>query len=379
MAECGLRYQITVIAQPGKQSVKNQPGAYDSPASYFEAVYQIFQYGEQADSDSNSHFFNIDGQTINLRFAGSALTPRIIPALEHLRGVPTTSPQLTIYLWDSASTHYPFPLHPWSGNASSAFGEEFHSDEGRIHFNDGRFRMYFYMDDMILMLDSHKGKAIFWVEDAQKLPYHESGAPLRSLLDWWFSNNYRQFVHAAALGTDKGGVLLIGKGGSGKSTTTLACLDSPLQIAGDDYCLLTSTPSPYVKSLYSTAKMDPLDINRLPHLRTDISNADRLDSEKALFFLYKRHPKKIIKGFPLRALLIPRITGGTQTSIKPASSIASLMALAPSTIFQLVNEGSTSFGFMSRLVREVPSFYLDLGTDLAQIPATIMELLSNYQ
>ncbi len=361
------------------QSGEYQLGAYDSPASYFDAVYQIFQHGEQADSDSNSHFFNVGGQTIRLRFAGSALTPRIAPALEHLGQAPTTSPQLTICLWDSASTHNPFPLHPRSGSASSAFGEELRSDEERVHYNDGRFRMYFYTADMILMLDSHKGKAIFWVEDAQKLPYYESGAPLRSLLDWWFSNSYRQFVHAAALGIDKGGVLLIGKGGSGKSTTTLACLDSSLQIAGDDYCLLTSKPSPYVYSLYSTAKMDPLDLNRLPHLRTEISNADRLDSEKALFFLYKRHPQKIIKGFPLRALLIPRITGGMHTSIKPASPAAGLMALAPSTIFQLVNEGSTSFEFMSRLVREVPSFYLDLGTDLAQIPPTIMELLSNYQ
>ena len=362
------------------QSIEYPQGAYENPASYFEAVYQIFQYGEQADGDPNSHFFNIDSQTIRLRFAGSALTPRITPALEHLRGAPTTSPQLTICLWDSASTHNPFPLHPWSGSASSAFGEGFRSvNEERIHFNDGRFRMYFYMDESILMLDSHKGKAIFWVEDAQKLPYHESGAPLRSLLDWWFSNSCRQFVHAAALGISKGGVLLIGKGGSGKSTTTLACLDSPLQIAGDDYCLLSSKPSPYVYSLYSTAKMEPQNLNRLPHLKTEISNADRLDSEKALFFLYKRHPQKIIKRFPLRALLIPRITGGMQTSIKPASPVACLMALAPSTIFQLVNEGDKSFDFMSRLVREVPSFYLDLGTDLVQIPATIMELLSNYQ
>jgi hypothetical protein len=53
--------------QPGMQSVKYQLGAYKNPASYFEDVYQIFQYGEHADSESNSYFFNIDGQTIWIR------------------------------------------------------------------------------------------------------------------------------------------------------------------------------------------------------------------------------------------------------------------------------------------------------------------------
>jgi hypothetical protein len=44
-----------------------------------------------------------------------------------------------------------------------------------------------------------------------------------------------------------------GKGGSGKSTTALACLDSPLVYASDHYCSLTNEPAPYVYSLYDSA------------------------------------------------------------------------------------------------------------------------------
>lgn len=236
--------------------------------------------------------------------------------------------------------------------------------------------MYFYMGDNVLMMDSKSALAIFWIRDARQLPYYESGAPLRTLLHWWLSNHGRQFVHAAAVGTAKAGVLLAGKGGSGKSTTVLACLDSPLVYASDDYCLLTTEPAPYVYSLYSSAKLDADNIHRLPHLASAISNADRLDTEKALLFLHEHCPEKIVSGFPVRAILLPRVTGRPGTTLTPASPITALKALAPSTLFQLPGAGHSAFQVMSKFVKQVPCYHLELGTDLAQIPEVILGLLS---
>jgi hypothetical protein len=363
----------------GMPELLNQNTAYQSPGSYFEAVQNAFIEAERTADVSTSHYFDIDSQIVWMQFAGNALASRVTPALDHLSCPPSDTPHLTIYLWDSVSTNYPFPLHPWSSSAPSTFRDGFRQEEERILYHDDRYRMYFYLAEMMLMLDFQQGKAVFWVEDARQLDFYERGAPLRSLLDWWFSGYDRQFAHAAAVGTSEGGVLLIGKGGSGKSTSALSCLDSPLQIAGDDSCIVGSKPTPYVHSLYNSAKLHPENLQNLPHLRDKITNSDMLDTEKAMFYLHRSYSRKFIKKFPLSALLVPNITGERHTSFRPASPAACLIALAPSTIFQLVNLGETPLQFMSRLVRKLPSYHLDLGTDLDQIPHVIMDILKIHQ
>ena len=81
-----------------------------------------------------------------------------------------------------------------------------------------------------------------------------------------------------------GGVLLAGKGGSGKSTTALTCLNSELQYVSDDYCVVVAQPSPFAYNLYCTAKVRADNTHRVPHLMPTVSNGNRLGDEKALFF-----------------------------------------------------------------------------------------------
>ncbi len=189
-------------------------------------------------------------------------------------------------------------------------------------------------------------------------------------------HHHRQLTHAAAIGTSKGGVLLIGKGGSGKSTTALSCINSGFFYVSDDYCLLTTDPVPYVYSLYNSAKLDADNIQKFPNLAPAISNTDHLDSEKALFFLYEYCSEKMATGFPIRAILLPRVSGHPETKLTPASPAESLTALAPSTIFQLPGAGVAAFQIMVRLVQQIPCYTLELGTNLSRIPDVILCLLS---
>lgn len=174
-----------------------------------------------------------------------------------------------------------------------------------------------------------------------------------------------------------GGVLLTGKGGSGKSTTALSCLDSELFYVSDDYSLITSKPIPTVYSIYSTAKKRANDIDRLPFLKPIISNSDRLSQEKALYFLDQYFPEKIIKSFPLKAVLIPRITGKVETSLEKTASIMGLSTLVPSTIKQLPNTGKEACQIMNDVVKKLPCYYLNLGTNIQEIPLIIAEYLAN--
>jgi hypothetical protein len=208
------------------------------------------------------------------------------------------------------------------------------------------------------------------------MPYWEGGAPLRLLLHWWLSHGPMQLMHGGAVGLPAGGVLLVGRSGSGKSTAAVACLDSALGYAADDYVLARAAPQPYAHSLYNTAKLDADNLHRFPHLRPALRNADKLDTQKGLLFLHEALPERVLRGFPIRAVLLPRFSGQTHTRVRPASAGQALAAAAPTTIFQNRRTGPQILQMNASLVRQVPAYVLETGTDLAQIPAAILALLA---
>lgn len=309
------------------------------------------------------------GFPVRLRFAGPALVSFLTPALAHLAARPVSSPALTVCLWDSVSTRTAMPSPPWQADD--------YRERGEIRgFNNERIRTAFQMGSNALsMVDLEKNLALFWIRSAEQVPFWETGAPLLSIFHFWMGQQGIQLIHAGAVGMPDGGVLLAGRGGSGKSTTALSCLDSELFFAGDDYCLLASEPVPTVYSMYSTGKKDPKDIQRLPFLISAIGNRARLDTEKAVYFLHEHFPKKILPSFPLRAIATPRLTGEPDTTFKETSPREVLTALAPSTIFQLPGAGQEALRMMRNTVRQVRCYYLNLGTDMAQIPGVIFKLL----
>lgn len=339
-----------------------------NPLEFFHQVYTAFKQAE-ATVGTVDRFYRIAGFTIRLRFAGEALVSRLTPALAHLSQGVTEKPDLTICLWDSTSTQTPIPPPPWQGGQLQQRGEI-------LGFNTDRISTAFQWGaNALSLLDLQENLGIYWVNNAQQLPYWEGGSPVRTILHTWLSERSVQMVHAGAVGLPTGGVLLVGKGGSGKSTTALCCLDSDLFYAGDDYVAVTPHPTPQVYSLYNTGKKRANDIDRLPTLKPIITNHERLETEKALYFLYQHFPDRIVNGFPLKAILIPKITGGLDTSLTELSSVTALAALVPSTIKQLPNAGQTACRLITQVAQTTPCYSLNLGTDLQQIPRIILALL----
>ncbi len=345
--------------------------------TYFQMIHAGFERAAQV-AGMIEFFYAIGGYTVCLRFAGLGLVPYLTPAIAHLATAPTT-PDLTICLWDNASTSTRLPLLIGSlVELLEANWTNYLGPRKEVKGYDGdRIRSNFHIGPNILsVIDRQQNLACYWIADAQNLPYWEKGSPLQTILNWWTSDHHRQYVHAGAVGTATGGVLLAGKGGSGKSSTALACIDSPLVYASDDYCLLSTEPTPYVYSLYNTAKLKGQeDLERFPRLAPFVNNRDRIGQEKAMLFLHQHHPKKVVSGFPIRAVLLPQVTGKSDTQLRPTTGSTALRALAPSTILQLSGSGQTAFQMMSNLVKQVPCYVLELGTDVAQIPDVILRLL----
>lgn len=349
------------------------PAADSRPAAFFEAAYAAYQRAERASGGATDDWYEIAGFPIRLRSAGTALAARLTPALAHLTA-PAAEPALTICLWDTVSTGVPMPRPPW--------GEEDFLARAEIRgYNTARFRTaYDVRGGALRLLDQARNLAIFWTHDPATLPTYDRSAPFRMILHWWMQARQRHFVHAGAVGTAEGGVLLAGKRGTGKSTAATASLLAGLLYAGDDYCLVSTESMPCVHSLYSSAKLD-LDTlrQRAPGLEALISNPAELGREKALLFLHPHYPAQMAHGFPVRAILLPTLTGGRETRLTPAAPIAALHALAPGTLAQLSGAGAEEFRAISVFVQAVPSYHLELGAEPDQIPRVIARLLNEGQ
>lgn len=348
-------------------------GRSSKAADYFQSVYELFQAAGTAVGSVVTRSYSIGGYEIGLSFAGSALLDSVTQALGHLQVKESSNPALTVCVWDSASTGQRMAAPPWERDDFLARGVIQGYNDERIH------TAFQYGSSAVNMFDAERNLGIFWVPAADDLAYWEKGAPLRTILHWWFSRHKRQLVHAAAVGNSCGGVLIGGKGGSGKSTTALACLQAGLAYASDDYALLGLEPEPIVYSLYGSAKLDGNQLKRFPHLLSKVSNEHRLKDEKALLFVNRHYPSRVKASFPLRAILLPRVTGKPETLLIRTGMAKGLTALAPSTIFQLPGAGNETFKFLAAFVRSVPSYELALGTNLDEIPRVIEELLLGHE
>jgi hypothetical protein len=352
-------------------SVERQPdsagGPPPDPARFFDAVLDVFQHASAG--RLVEHRYRIGGKAVLMRFAGNALADRFSPAIGHLSDTFQAEPDLTVHFFDDRSTGARMPPAPWPPEA--------HGQRGVIQgYNDDRFFTTYEIGINILqMFDAKRNAGIYWVRDYEWIPYWENSFPMRSILHWRFRHDPLQAIHAGAVGNASGGVLIAGKSGSGKSTTTLACLTSGLLYAGDDYVLADIAGEPYVHSLYSTAKLVPDNCDRFPQLRPLVSNPDKLGEQKALIYLREHFPASIVRGLPLRAILLPRVTGQPNTKLVKAGAMDAFRAIAPTTLLHLTRATDEAARKISALCRSLPVYWLDAGTELPQIPQVIAKFL----
>lgn len=313
----------------------------------------------------------IAGGSVSLECAGPVIRERLARAFAHLEIDSAPATDLTIRLWDSRSSGSEPPPLP-DVPPDPALGALYHFDEPplRASYQPGL--------ETLSVLDAEAGVAWHWVGDAYALPYWEQACPIRQLLFWWLGGRGYLQVHGGSVGTENGGVLLVGRAGSGKSTSALACLRSELLYAGDDYVAVCVEPAPRVQSLYNSGKLEPDHVRGLlPHLLPALANRDRLDVEKAVLYVHEEFPKQATQGFPLRAIVVPSVRAEQrEPRIVRTGRAAAFAALAPSTMVQLHTAGSDAWAMMSTLTESVPCYGLELGSDIDAIPHAIADFLA---
>ena len=342
-------------------------------ARYFAALEAAFARAESRHGGGRSQRRQLAGKTLRLAFADEACPRVLLPALQHLAPAPDDAPaNLDVLAWDECATGEPLPPPPWQWPESDQPLRIVLPPEAegyRLFVTPRR--------DALTLYDLAAGRAVLWTADANRLPTHWHGSPLVTLFHAWSRRQELHLLHAGCVGTEHGGVLLAGPGGSGKSTTALLCLQAGLRYVSDDYCLLAVSPAPQAHCLFSTGKLHRDHIRRFPELAARAVDPQPDEFEKKVVFAAEHFPGAITRTLPLRAVVLPRIAGSAETTWRRIPPAEALRGLAPSTLFQLPGEDPGGLRAMAALVRQLPCFHLALGNRFEAIAPAVAALIAD--
>jgi hypothetical protein len=308
---------------------------------------------------------------VRLRFAGEQLADALLPALARRRQPPTGHPDITINLWEATATpHAPIP-YPWTPAQIGPGGLINGSATTPI------LAIHDTASGAITLHHRPQHTILHRVPNHHTIPWWERAAPLRPALHLALTQPGHHLVHAGAVGRDHGAILLAGAAGAGKTTTALAALTHGLHYLADDYILLHTHPDPTAHSIYNTAKLDGGHLRRFPALASLVRfPPPEAADEKAVLDVASVRAGAPRQSLPVRAVVVPRISGVTKRArLRPTRSSDALLALAPSTVFQMPFDDRAVLGSLARLVREVPSYTLELGEDPAQLAEMLEQTL----
>jgi len=347
------------------------------PRAYFEEAGEIGR-AVFADGAGRERVYSLGGLRCLIRYADGAAEAAVHRALAHVEISAGGPADLTIGVWDEtqASRLLPEP-HPHMLVDYRNHCLELCSDA-----------RYLALEERWLgtrsFIDRQAGVAWYCVRDAGTLPYYERAAPLRSLLNALLVGRGRHLVHAAAVGTSAGGVLLTGPPGAGKSSSALACLGGKLGFVADDWCGVTAgetggetgRKSPRIFSVYASSKLRIDGLDRFPEMRARIDNFDRLDDEKATAFLAEHWRSALVAECPVKAIFIPEVAGGARTAVVPTAGKDAWRAMTSWTLKQLTGCGRDSIALLARFAASLPAFRLQLGRDRHEVRAALEEAVA---
>jgi len=308
---------------------------------------------------------------VDVVVAGDDLAAVLLPALDGLAAADGPA-RGTVGAWDAAATGVGFPARPGTPDTrplrclvrrdGRPVAEVEWPSEGALRTADRDARLH-----------------LLAVGSPPTIAPWEAGVPLRRQLSWALGPEV-QFVHAAAVGGPDGVALMMGPGGSGKSSTALACLQAGMGFLSDDYCLVRDEP-PVAHRLHATARVFDHDVPRFRGLSPALMSAPVAPSAagerpKALFLLQQSRPDAMLASAPVRVLLVLEPRGRDRPRLEPLRASEALRLVAPSALWQMSIEPDRDLAGMRALVAAVPCFRLVLAEDRAANPALVEHALA---
>lgn len=218
--------------------------------------------------------------------------------------------------------------------------------------------------------------AVQLMDSATRYPPWEESFPLRLLVHWIGQGPGRGMIHAGTLGHDGVGVFLAGAGGAGKSGTSLSGILNGLKSVGDDYVGVNCTAaSVEAHPVLRLMKQDPDGLERLGIAETrGVFNRPNWQG-KYEFDFDQLVPGARATRLAMTAILLPRISRAPRSSIRRTSGRRAMMALAPSSLYQLHGNWAADFKVIASVARALPAYELELSSSPTEICHTIRSFI----
>ncbi len=311
--------------------------------------------------------------TLSLRIAGRSLTlvgnglpavrPAVFPLIEPEHPAPAHTPVLEI------TAHADPASRPeWS---ALDMGSHRGPDGRLIVLRRGPSSVEQFVPGAVPRLLLEASPAALASGDLRAQPAHHTLAA-------WLSSPRVQMVHAGAVSLDGCGVLFIGVGGRGKTTTALTCAQAGFGFLGDDLCVVEAGDPAQgipatVHGVYATAKVNADTRQRLE--AEDWETLGITPSGKAAVAL----PPHVQFQRSARLVAIVAVRAGDDSTPQPRRvSQRAAIQLLGSTALPIASGSGTPGHWLSTaaaLVREVPAFELGLGWDLDRVVSAIRDLV----
>ena len=317
--------------------------------------------------------FALAGRPATIEVAGDRLYERLVPALAHLEG--TAGPgaaRFVARLWDADATGVR-PLYAAPKADPTGPAELSASDDGRWVVQRRAHA--------VLAHDRARGEVAGWFSGVDRLPLYDRGRPLHPQILLANQDAGAPPLHAALVARDGRGALLVGAGGSGKSTAALACFLAGFEFLGDDYVSLLRDEGGFVgHGVYSSTFVDPEHLRRFPELHARAVSPSWPGEDKSVVFLLETSRAlpgagRLARVSPIDAMFLPTVGPGP-TRVAPATPAEAGLRLVQGGLALAPHAGSAGLPRLFDLAAAVPTFRLTLGPELAEIPRAIAAALS---
>ena len=319
------------------------------PAFYTAAAHEHDLAAEQGGLVERNLRFG--DRTVQVRIAGPDLAAVLLGAFAERGGETASAEDASVAVWEAAACPAGVVPVPWDWTDVGPGGLV------RGSGADGLVAVHETGSGALTLIETSKRAVLHRVLDRALVPWWERAAPLRPSLFWALGGAGRHLVHAGAVGDDRGGVLLVGARGAGKTTVVVAALHHGLDLIADDYVLLRAGSGWEAVSVYGT-----------------VSVADGVAESKTVLDATAATAASVRESLPVRAVVAPRVRGG-RAQLRCVNPALALRAWAPSTALHMPFDEGAVVASLADIVRSVPCFTLDVGDDESELANALDQVL----
>jgi hypothetical protein len=313
------------------------------------------------------------GRDMTISVVGAALCDAVHPSFAHLADSaaaadPTAA--ASIRLWDCAATGVRPPAVP-------ALADWVATGEGwRASSHDGGRYLCEKRPASLLWLDRLEAQLVGCFADGRRLDCADRARPLQRIMSELCRSLEIQEIHAALVARQGRGLLIVGGGGRGKTTTSLDGLHGGLDFLGDDSVGIGEDGADGQQGycLYGSARVRPHQLARWPGFAGHWRFPEPAE-EKALLLPGRLMPARVTRSARIVAIAVPAVTG-RGLHVARTSPLDAFHALVhQSRDNRRFGLTKIEFARLARLTKAVPCYRLEVDEDPARVAGALGRLI----